>query len=116
LAVAAPVRGGRPYPLSILGAELSIGPGVRILDLHSHAAGTLSFYLNAQMHRLCSLIFGAQAVATQSLYFEYGSTQSLHRNPWYVNHSPNSHLLAIWFALEDVHPDFLPLIVCSRVS
>ena len=109
LAVAGPVRGGRPYPMSILGNELTREPGVRILDLHSHVPGALSLYLNTQAHRLCSLIFGAQAVATQSLYFEYGSTQSLHRDPWYVNHSPRSHLLAIWFALEDVHPNSGPL-------
>ncbi len=55
------------------------------------------------------MILGHQAVATQSLFFEYGSTQSLHRDPWYVNHTPRTHLVAAWFSLEDVHPDSGPL-------
>lgn len=99
----------RPLPMtegvSIFGRE----PGVRLMDIHSHVAGAQQLYLNEQLHRLCGILFGAQAIATQSLYFEYGSTQSLHRDPWYVNHNPRSHLLAAWFALEDIHPDSGPL-------
>lgn len=99
----------RPLPMSegvkLFGRE----PGVRLLDIHSHIPGAQELYLNEQLHRLCTVLFDAEAIATQSLYFEYGSTQSLHRDPWYVNHNPRSHLLAAWFALEDIHPDAGPL-------
>ena len=99
----------RPLPMeegaTIFGRE----PGVRLMDLHSHSAGALELYLNGPLHRLCSVLMGGQAMATQSLYFEHGSMQDVHRDPWYVNHAPRSHLLAAWFALEDIDPDAGPL-------
>ena len=107
LSAAGPI--GRPLPFKEIAPDLPRGPGVRILDLHSHSSGALELYLNAKVHRLVGLILGKQAVATQSLFFEYGSTQALHRDPWYVNHTPRTHLVAAWFALEDVHPDSGPL-------
>lgn len=109
LLAAGPIRGGRPYPMSFLAKELTRGPGVRILDLHSHSAGARKFYLNDTLHRFAEIVFGQPAVATQTIYFEYGSTQSLHRDPWFVNHDPRTHLLAAWIALEDIHPDSGPL-------
>jgi phytanoyl-CoA hydroxylase len=109
LLAAGPIREGRPFPMSVVAGELQRGPGVRILDLHSHAAGALALYLDAEIHRICGLLFGEPAVATQSIYFEYGSTQSLHRDPWYVNHTPRTHLLAAWIALEDISADSGPL-------
>ncbi|HWA73965.1 MAG TPA: phytanoyl-CoA dioxygenase family protein [Polyangiaceae bacterium] len=109
LAGAGHVNGGRPLPLSELAPLVERGPGVRILDLHSHVDGARQLYLNSRLHRLCGLILGGRAVATQSLYFQYGSTQSLHRDPWYVNHNPRTHLVAAWFALEDIVPEAGPL-------
>ena len=107
--MAAPIRGGRLFPMSVLAAETGRGPGVRIIDMHSHVEAARQLYLNAELHRICDLVFGAKPVATQSLYFEYGSLQPLHRDPWFVNHSPRTHLLAAWWALEDIHLDSGPL-------
>src|SRR6266516_4337125 len=59
--------------------------------------------------RFVELIFGAPAIAFQSLYFEYGSQQGLHRDPMFVVTDPPSHLLASWVALEDITPDSGPL-------
>lgn len=109
LVAAGHVNGGRPLPMDRLANQLQRGPGVRILDCHSHVPGAYSLYLNTALHRMCNLLFGHRCVATQSLLFEYGSTQDLHRDPWYVNHTPRSHLLAAWIALEDIHPDSGPL-------
>jgi ectoine hydroxylase-related dioxygenase (phytanoyl-CoA dioxygenase family)/SAM-dependent methyltransferase len=114
LAGAGHVNGGRPLPLSELAPQIERGPGVRILDLHSHSDAARELYLNEHIHRLCSLVLGHRAVATQTLFFEYGSGQSLHRDPWYVNHHPRSHLVAAWFALEDVLPDAGPLMYVPR--
>lgn len=100
---------GRPLPMSHGLNIFQRGPGVRLMDIHSHLSSACALYLNERLHRLASLILGEKAIATQSLYFEYGSTQSLHRDPWYVNHTPRSHLLAAWIALEDISPDAGPL-------
>ncbi len=84
-------------------------PSVRIADLHSASPTAAALYLHVQIHAWVDLIFGRPGVATQSLHFEYGSQQSLHRDPIHVHTSPPSHLLAAWVALEDIGPDCGPL-------
>jgi ectoine hydroxylase-related dioxygenase (phytanoyl-CoA dioxygenase family) len=79
-------------------------PSCRIADLHSESSGALALYLNRQIFDYVELIWGQPAVATQSLTFEYGSQQALHRDPVHVHTSPPSHLVAAWIALEDIGP------------
>jgi phytanoyl-CoA hydroxylase len=79
-------------------------PSYRIADLHSLSAGALALYLNRQIFDYLDLIWGEPAVATQSLTFEFGSQQALHRDPVHVHTSPPSHLVAAWIALEDIGP------------
>ena len=83
--------------------------GYRIPDLHSHSPHALDLYLHPQLFRIIELIYGQPAIAFQSLYFEYGSQQALHRDPMYVVTKPVSHLLASWVALEDIAPESGPL-------
>ena len=83
--------------------------GYRIPDLHSHSPHARELYLHPQIFRFVELIYGAPAIAFQSLYFEYGSQQGLHRDPMFVVTDPPSHLLASWIALEDITPDSGPL-------
>lgn len=83
--------------------------GYRIPDLHSHSPHARELYLHPQIFRFVELIYGAPAIAFQSLYFEYGSQQGLHRDPMFVVTDPPSHLLASWVALEDITPDSGPL-------
>lgn len=99
----------RPLPLNEGLAIFQRGPGVRLLDIHSHVQAARDLYLHPTIHRLASLALGGEVVATQTLYFEYGSGQPLHRDPWYVNHTPRSHLFAAWIALEDILPESGPL-------
>jgi phytanoyl-CoA hydroxylase len=84
--------------------------GYRIADLHSHSDAARQLYLNPQIFRMVELIFDQRAIAFQSLYFQFGSEQSLHRDPMFVVTAPPSHLLASWTALEDITPDSGPLI------
>lgn len=84
-------------------------PSYRIADLHSHSPAALDLYLNRQILEWVELLFGEPCVAFQSLYFQFGSRQSLHRDPVYVVTKPPSHLLAAWIALEDIGPDCGPL-------
>ena len=83
--------------------------GYRIPDLHSHSAHALDLYLHPKIFRMVELIYDAPAVSFQSLYFEYGSQQALHRDPMFVVTDPPAHLLASWVALEDIDPQSGPL-------
>src|SRR6185295_12281770 len=85
-------------------------PSYRIADLHSHSESALALYLNPAIFRMIELALGSPAVATQSLAFEWGSQQGLHRDPVFVQTQPPSHLIAAWFALEDVDPESGPLV------
>jgi phytanoyl-CoA hydroxylase len=84
-------------------------PSCRLADLHSVSAPAKWLFLNAAIHRYASLVLGSRALATQSLYFQWGSQQALHRDPIHVQMTPPSDLLAAWIALEDIAPDSGPL-------
>lgn len=109
----------RPFDLAVgnAGTRVSFrdygqdrGAGHRLPDIHSHSSAALSLYLNAQIFRMVELIFDQQAIAFQSLYFQFGSQQDLHRDPMFVTTRPPAHLLASWTALEDITPDRGPLL------
>ena len=90
--------------------------GYRIPDLHSHSAHALDLYLHPKMFRMVELIYDQPAISFQSLYFEYGSQQALHRDPMYVVTDPPSHLLASWVALEDISPRERPARLRAEVA
>ncbi len=96
-------------PFSLAAAEHR-QPSCRIADLQSVSKAALSLYLHREIFDLVDEIFGESSVATQSLYFQWGSQQGLHRDPVYVHMNPPSHLAAAWIALEDIGPDCGPLI------
>jgi hypothetical protein len=85
-------------------------PSYRLSDLHSHSEAALALYLNRSIFRWVELILGQPAVATQSLFFEFGSQQALHRDPVFVQTKPPAHLVAAWIALEDIDPRSGPLL------
>jgi ectoine hydroxylase-related dioxygenase (phytanoyl-CoA dioxygenase family) len=85
-------------------------PSCRIADMHSHSDAALALYLNPTVFREVERVLGEPAVATQSLFFEQGSQQGLHRDPVFVQTKPPSHLVAAWIALEDIDPRSGPLL------
>jgi phytanoyl-CoA hydroxylase len=80
-------------------------PKSRVHDMHSASEVGMRLYLDPVLGRYASLILGEPAVATQSLYFEYGSQQPLHRDSIVVPTPQFGRLLASWIALEDIHPE-----------
>jgi len=84
-------------------------PGYRIPDLHSHSQRALDLYLHPALFRMVELIFDQPAIAFQSIYFEHGSMQGLHRDPMFVATRPPLNLCAAWIALEDITADSGPL-------
>jgi len=77
----------------------------RIHDPHSHLDEALALYLEPELHRWVERILGEEAVAIQSLFFEFGSEQTLHRDPMVVPTGAPGHMVAAWIALEDITPD-----------
>lgn len=86
-------------------------PGSRIHDIHSHSAVALSLYLHREIFGKVELLLAEKPVAFQSLYFQFGSQQMIHRDPIVVPTSSPGHLLAAWIALEDIDPESGALII-----
>ncbi len=84
-------------------------PRYRIHELHVASPAALRLVLDPLLHRYASLILGETAVATQSLYFEFGSQQPLHRDSTVVPSPEFGRLVAAWIALEDIAPESGPL-------
>ena len=82
----------------------------RVHDVHSHSDAAKLLYLEPRIHRMVDLILDEPGVAIQSLAFEYGSQQLLHRDQVVVPTASPGHLVAAWIALEDIHPDCGPLV------
>lgn len=84
-------------------------PRYRIHELHVASPAALRLVLHPLLHRYASLILGETAIATQSLYFEFGSQQGLHRDSTVVPTPEFGSLVAAWIALEDIDADSGPL-------
>ena len=84
-------------------------PRYRIHELHTASSAARNLVLHPLLHRYASTILGETAVATQSLYFEYGSQQALHRDSTVVPTPEFGRLVAAWIALEDITPESGPL-------
>jgi hypothetical protein len=84
-------------------------PRYRIHELHCASPVALRLTLEPRLHRYASLILGEPAIATQSLYFEFGSQQMLHRDSTVVPTPEFGRLVAAWIALEDITPESGPL-------
>lgn len=88
--------------------------GSRIQEMQSHSPAARRLYLHPRLHRIARLILGEQPVAIQSIFFQYGSAQALHRDPVFVQTAEAGHLIAAWIALEDIDPLSGPLVYIPR--
>lgn len=84
--------------------------GYRIADPHSRCPTARHLYLHPEIFRVVELILDQPAVSFQSLYFQWGSEQALHRDPMFVRTNPPSHLVAAWIATEDITEESGPLV------
>ena len=84
--------------------------GWRVNDPHSHSAAVRALYLHPEIHRTVGLVLGQRPIAIQSVYFEFGSEQAMHRDPMFVRTSPPSHFVAVWVALDEITEDNGPIL------
>lgn len=95
---------GPAYPMAYSDEQRERRPKSRIHDMHSASETALGLYLQPQLFRFVNLILGEEPVSFQSLYFQFGSEQVIHRDPVVVPTAQPGHLVAAWIALEDIHP------------
>lgn len=81
-----------------------LGVGDRIIDLYAISEAARAAVFTPRVAELLRAAFAEPAIAIQSLYFEYGSQQSMHQDTAYVVSRRPMGLAAIWIALEDVAP------------
>lgn len=81
-----------------------LGVGDRIIDLYAVSEAARAAVFAPRVAALLEAAFAEPAIAIQSLYFEYGSQQSIHQDTAYVVSRRPLGLAAIWIALEDVAP------------
>ncbi len=98
-----------PLRFSAADEQAQRRPRYRIHELHCMSAVALRLSLDRRLHRYASLILGEPAIATQSLYFEFGSQQALHRDSTVVPTPEFGRLVAAWIALEDITEESGPL-------
>jgi hypothetical protein len=98
-----------PLRFSTADEDAQRRPRYRIHELHCASPVGLRLTLDSTLHRYAALILGETAIATQSLYFEFGSQQMLHRDSTVVPTPEFGRLVAAWIALEDITPESGPL-------
>lgn len=76
----------------------------RIVDLYAVSEAAREAIGAPMVTRILKMIFQDDPIAMQSIFFEYGSQQSIHQDTAYVISSKPLKLAAAWIALEDIAP------------
>ncbi|QDU68739.1 phytanoyl-CoA dioxygenase family protein [Engelhardtia mirabilis] len=74
----------------------------KMLDLHVHSAAAREVLASPQFARWLHLLLGPKVVAFQSLVFDRGTEQGMHRDTNFVGLRPAWQMIAAWIALEDI--------------
>lgn len=96
------------YPNNVMVVE-PIRAGLRdepnkVLDLHLHSPAAAAVLTSPRLVRWLHLLLGPEVTAFQSLVFERGTQQGLHRDTNFVGLTPPWQMVAVWIALEDIEP------------
>ncbi|KCZ84815.1 phytanoyl-CoA dioxygenase (PhyH) family protein [Hyphomonas adhaerens MHS-3] len=68
-----------------------------------------SVSLDPKLVHVLRELLGTEPVLCQSLNFKWGSGQGMHQDTLYLPPPNERDMIAIWVALEDIHPDSGPL-------
>ncbi len=86
----------------------------RLACLHNSAESTLRVVTDPATLAILDAAFSGPSMVVGSLFFEKGSTQSIHRDTPAFFTNPLNHYLGVWRALEDVHEGSGPLIYFEK--
>lgn len=81
----------------------------KLNDLYLEVPDVRSLAINDRLTPILKKLLGHTPVLCNSLDFEKGSGQPDHVDSLYMTPQTDGHLIAIWVALEDCHPDAGPL-------
>lgn len=81
----------------------------KLNDLYLEVPVVRSLAINDRLIPILTKLLGRTPVLCNSLGFEKGSGQPDHVDSLYMTPQTDGHLIAIWVALEDCHPDAGPL-------
>lgn len=81
----------------------------KVNDLYLEVHQIRHMALNRRITPILEKLLGDRPVLCNSLSFEYGSQQPDHIDSLYMTPMTDGHLIAIWVAMEDCHPDAGPL-------
>jgi phytanoyl-CoA hydroxylase len=82
----------------------------RLAGFHLVSGAARELAANDVVLRIVAAAFETRPVVAGSLFFERGSTQSVHRDTPAFFTVPLNHFFGVWHALEDIHPDSGPLV------
>lgn len=78
------------------------GSSQRLEQMHINFPAIREVWLYPPVHRVLSLIFGAESQACQSLVYAFGSQQDAHQDTVHLTPFPAGAMCGVWIALEDV--------------
>jgi ectoine hydroxylase-related dioxygenase (phytanoyl-CoA dioxygenase family) len=82
----------------------------RLASLHLVSAAARRIAFESRAARVVEAAFAKPFVVVGSLFFDKGSTQSIHRDTPAFFTNPLNHFFGVWTALEDVEPGSGPLL------
>jgi len=80
-----------------------------INDLFLYSPVARKLPLDPRLLSVLQTLMGAQPILWQSINFKWGTAQGLHQDTLYLPPPNERDMLAIWIALEDIHPQSGPL-------
>ena len=83
----------------------------RIHYYHPYSRAGVELAKTRRLLRLTYLLLNNDPVLLNLTTYKYSSEVALHQDLWFYHLHPANHLVGIWLACEDVHPDTGPLAV-----
>jgi len=80
-----------------------------INDLFLYSPVARKLALDPRLLGVLRTLLGTEPILWQSLNFKWGTAQGLHQDTLYLPPPNERDMLAIWIALEDIHPQSGPL-------
>ena len=100
---------GQRLHLADVGTRQRAEHRFKVNDLYLECQSIRDLALNERITPILNALLGHVPVLCNSLSFQLGSQQPDHVDALYMTPRTPHHLIAIWVALEDCHPDAGPL-------
>lgn len=84
----------------------SMGNPTRLKFFPNFSSTMQDCLLHNRVSKSLSTLSGSEEhVMWQNMFFDFSTGTIEHQDHWYLDTNPTGHLIAAWYALEDIHPD-----------